>query len=233
MSNVRLIGITIVGLVAAAPASAQFYMKSHPIAGQPVRGDEPGILAMPMPEATPAELRAGLAWTMRAGLNVAALQCQFEPSINAVRNYNALLADHRDELQKSFDALAGYFNRTGKTKPAGQKLLDQFSTRTYSSFSSVSGQRGFCASANNLGLEANFTPRGHFGEFSESRLQELRNSLVPFGEQLFPRQYVVNSRISTPVRLDRVCWSKKGDWQAKKCGAPTWVPAGAVAYAAR
>ncbi|HEX8387691.1 MAG TPA: hypothetical protein VF636_01625 [Sphingomonas sp.] len=218
--------------VAASPASAQFYLKSKDLTGKPVRGDEPGILAMALPGATPEELRAGLSWTMRAGLNVAALQCQFEPSLNAVRNYNALLTDHRDELQRSFTKLTGYFNRTAKTKAEGQRALDQFSTRTYSSFSATSAQRGFCQTANALGLDANFTPRGHFGEFSETRMQELRNSLIPFGEQLFPMQYVVHSlRVAQP-RMDRICWSKKGEWQTKKCGAPSWISPN-VAYAAR
>jgi hypothetical protein len=56
--------------MAAGPASAQFFLKSHDMAGAPVTGAEPGILP-PMPGATPAELTAGLVWQLRSALNVA------------------------------------------------------------------------------------------------------------------------------------------------------------------
>lgn len=214
----------------SAPVSAQFFFQSREMRGQPVRGDEPGVMASPMPGATEAELRAGLVWSLRAALNVAALQCQFEPSLNTVRNYNALLLDHREELKGAFDTLNKYYVRVAKTKAAGQTELDRFGTRTYSSFATVGAQRGFCQTANAVGRDANFAPRGLFGEFAEERMQELRNSLVPFGEQRFP--YGVGNRIAAAKpRLDAVCWNKKGEWQAKKCGSPDW-PAG-IGIAAR
>ncbi|HEX8381882.1 MAG TPA: hypothetical protein VF592_00760 [Sphingomonas sp.] len=218
--------------LSAAPASAQFFLQSKPMAGQPVKGDEPGIIGSPMPDATPDELRAGLVWTMRAALNVAALQCQFEPTLNTVRNYNALLADHRDELKGAFDTLSKYFTRTGKTAKAGQTALDQFGTRIYSSYATVGAQRGFCQTANTIGADANFTPRGHFGELAEARMQELRNSLVPFGEQRFPRHEWRDVALTRP-RLDTICWNKKGEWQAKKCGVSTWPDLPAVGIASR
>ena len=207
----------------ATPASAQFFLQSKDLAGQPVRGDEPGVIGSPMPDARPEELRAGLVWTMRAALNVAALQCQFEPTLATVRNYNALLVDHRDELKNAFDTLSKYFVRTGKTKAAGQTALDQFGTRIYSSYATVGAQRGFCQTANMIGADANFTPRGHFFELAEARMQELRNSLVPFGEQRFPRNEWRDVAVVRP-RLDAVCWSKKGEWRVKKCGVSTWPP---------
>lgn len=217
----------------ASPAQAQFFLKSKDLAGQPVRGDEPGVLAAPLPGAKPDELRAGLVWTMRAALNVAALQCQFEPTLTTVRNYNALLQDHRDELKKSFDTLTTYFARTAPTKAEGQKALDQFGTRTYSSFSAVAAQYGFCQTAHAIGRDANFTPRGHFGEFSEARMRELRNSLIPFGEQRFA-WFSDASRLSVSrLRLDPICWDKKGVWREKKCGPAGWPMAGATAMAAR
>ena len=80
-------------LACSTPASAQFYFKSKDVRGAPVKGDEPGI-AQPLPGATDAEIRANLLWTMRSGLNVAALQCQFEPTLLTVSNYNYLLKDH-------------------------------------------------------------------------------------------------------------------------------------------
>lgn len=230
----RVIAVAMVGVLAigSVPASAQFFFQSKDLTGQPVRGDEPGIIGQPMPDATPAELRAGLVWTMRAALNVAALQCQFEPTLNTVRNYNALLADHRDELKGSFDTLTKYFERTAKSKKAGQAALDQFGTRTYSLVTPVAAQYGFCQAANGLGADANFTPRGHFGEFSEARMQELRNSLVPYGEQRFPRYLARDMTVAKP-RLDAVCWNKKGEWQTKKCGVSNWPPSAGVGMAAR
>lgn len=234
MRVLRVAAGAALGIVAlsATPASAQFYLQSKPLAGQPVKGHEPGIVGSPLPDAKPEELRAGLVWTMRAALNVAALQCQFEPTLATVRNYNALLVDHRDELKDAFDTLSKYFARTGKTKKAGQSALDQFGTRIYSSYATVGAQRGFCQTANTIGADANFAPRGHFGELAEARMQELRNSLVPFGEQRFPRNEWRDLAVVQP-RLDAVCWNKKGEWQTKKCGASAWPPARGIGVAAR
>src|SRR3546814_12719967 len=53
-----------------ATASYLYWIKPN-FAGEPVRGDEPGI-GQPVPGATPKELNAPLLWNMRAGLNVAA-----------------------------------------------------------------------------------------------------------------------------------------------------------------
>lgn len=234
MSLLRFAAAAMVGACTfgAAPASAQFFFQSKELRGQPVRGDEPGVIASPMPGATEDELRAGLVWSMRAALNVAALQCQFEPSLNTVRNYNALLMDHREELKSSFDTLGEYFERTAKTKKAGQSALDQFGTRTYSSFATVGAQYGFCQTANAIGRDANFAPRGQFGAFATERMQELRNSLVPFGEQRFPFYVNHHYAVARP-RLDAMCWNKKGVWQAKKCGVPQWGTPAPVGVAAR
>ena len=81
-------------LVQAVPATASYlYWVKPSFAGEPVRGDEPGI-GITIPKATPKELQAHLLWNMRAGLNVAALQCQFSPSLMTVRNYNDILRHH-------------------------------------------------------------------------------------------------------------------------------------------
>ena len=59
-----------------------------------------------------------LLWNLRAGLNVAALQCQFSPYLRTVANYNALLAHHNRELAAAYTALEGYFRRVnGRTGP--------------------------------------------------------------------------------------------------------------------
>lgn len=217
------------GGLTASPAAAQFHLKSHSFPGGTVVGDEPNI-GVPLPGATPAEVKAGLVWSMRAALNVAALQCQFEPILLTVPNYNAMLVDHRDELKASFDTLTKYFVRVGKAKPAGQKALDRFGTRTYSSFVSVGGQLGFCQTAASVGRDVVFTPRGQFHALAAARMQELRNSLFGvWGEEALPR-WVAHSRAAAP-RLDPVCWSKKGSWVEKKCGPLIWPPAPAAVAA--
>ncbi len=204
--------------VAATPASAQFFLKPYELDGPRVTGTEPGITAQALPGATPDELRAAVLWNLRSGLNVAALQCQFEPTSMTLNNYNAILFDHAEELKKGYDALTKYFVRTAGSVKAGQTALDQFGTRVYSSFSTVSAQLGFCQAANEIGHEAIFIPRGYLGEFAEMRMRKLRNSLVAYGEQQFSRQIPY----MRPARLYQFenpkCW-RKGLWQVKRCGA--------------
>lgn len=199
----------------AAPASAQFFLKNPDLRGPAVRGDEPGI-TIALPGATDEELRAGLVWTMRAAMNLAALQCQFEPTLLAVPNYNAMLTDHKDELKSSFDTLSKYFARRAKTKAAGQSAFDQFGTHVYSSFSTVSAQYIFCQTASKIGREALFLPRGELGKLAQERMRELRNSLVNHGEQALPGRNAMQMQTNIP-RLDPICW-KKDEWNYKKCG---------------
>lgn len=204
--------------VAATPASAQFYLKPADMDGARVTGEEPGVATQALPGATPAELRAAVLWNMRSGLNVAALQCQFEPTLLTLHNYNAMLFDHADELKQSYDTLSKYFVRTAGSAKAGQTALDQFGTRVYSSFSTVSAQLGFCQAANEIGQEAIFVPRGYLGEFAEMRMRKMRNSLVAYGDRQFTRVLPYYVR---PVRLyqfeNKKCW-RKGLWQTKRCG---------------
>ncbi len=219
------------GMTAAAmPASAQFYLQHRDYAGTPVQGDEPGIMQT-LPGATPEERRASLTWTMRSALNVAALSCQFEPTLLTVGNYNAVLQDHKDELKGAWDTLNKYFARNTKTKKAGQDALDQYGTRTYSSFVTVASQYGFCRTASSIGRDALFASRGQLGDVAIARMRELRNSLVPYGEQRFSR-YIGYNHVELP-RLDPICWSKKGEWVVKKCGPIAWGPGAAQTVAAR
>ncbi len=220
MSVVRILAAAAAATlsIAATPASAQFFLKPLDLDGARVTGSEPGVTTQALPGATPEELRAAVLWNLRAGLNVAALQCQFEPTLLALSSYNALLFNHADELKKSYDLIAGYFQRTAGKGRAGQTALDQFGTRVYSSFSTVSAQLGFCQAAGEIGQEAVFIPRGYLGEFAELRMRKMRNSLTAYSEQQFTR----NLGYVRPVRLyqfeNRKCW-RKGVWQTKRCGA--------------
>ena len=202
------------GAVSAAPASAQFYFSSHDMSGPPVRGDEPGLPTLP--GATDEEVRANLVWNMRSALNVAALQCQFEPTLLTVENYNVALANHKDELKKSFDTLVKYFTRTAKGVKPGQTAMDRYGTRTYSAFTTVGAQYGFCQTASAIATDAAYAPRGSFYKMAQMDMSALRNSLTPWGEERFARYARVDGRSWLP-QLDKVCW-RRGDWDARKCG---------------
>jgi hypothetical protein len=205
------------GAAAGTPASAQFFLQKPDLSGPPMKGDEPD-LGYALPGATPAELRAGMLWSVRAALNVAALQCQFEPTLMSVENYNALLKDHKSELSKALDTLNKYFLRTNKSKASGINALDQFGTQIYSSYSVVSAQYIFCLTAGSIARDAVFTPRGHLEDMAAARIGELRRALTPFGEQRFPMRGPMEE-VWMP-RLDPQCWNKNNSWNTKKCGAP-------------
>ncbi|MDB5685829.1 MAG: hypothetical protein JWR77_418 [Rhizorhabdus sp.] len=211
---------------AASPASAYLFWFTPNFAGAPVRGDEPGI-GLPMPKATPAELQAHLLWNMRAGLNVAALQCQFSPMLQTVANYNDLLSKNSAELNSAYQALNGYFKRTGGKSWAGQ--FDQYTTRTYNGFSTMHAQLGFCETASAIGREARKLGRGGLGKLAVSRMREFRNSLIPVGDMLFARRPLYTSIPTPPLNDD--CWTKKDGMLKARCVAGSPVQASAEASA--
>jgi hypothetical protein len=219
VSRITVMLAAAAGMLASAPASAQFFLKPVNLAGTPVTGSEPGMTGPALPGATAAELRAALVWNLRAALNVAALQCQFEPTLLTLPNYNAMLKDHAVELRESYGTLEKYFVRTNNNKKAGQTELDKYGTRVYSSFSTVSAQLTFCQTSASISHDALFTPRGQLGNLAQTRMRELRASLAPWGEQ-----FRSTSGFSLPPfgRLpafgDKRCW-KKDRYQARRCGA--------------
>lgn len=195
------------------PAGAYLFWLKPDFSGPPVRGDEPGI-GLPIPGATPGEYAAHLLWNMRAGLNVAALQCQFAPELMTVRNYNAILSQHGTELNAAYKAISGYFKRTGGK--SWQTEFDQYTTRTYNGFSTLHAQLGFCETAGSIGREALSRPRGSLHLTAEQRMQEFRNSLVPKRDLVFTVYPLTAPRILPP--LDPKCWDRK-DMLKKKCAA--------------
>lgn len=221
---VPAIAMLIAAPFAATPASAQFFFTPHDFRAGPVRGDELG-LAQPLPGATDAERRAGLVWNLRSALNVGALACDFEPTLLTVSNYNTMLVNHKDELKKSFDTLNKYFIRVNKSAAAGQTAFDNFSTRTYSSFTPVAAQYGFCQTAGAIGRAVIYAKRGTLGDVAAEHMQEFRNSMTPWGEQRFPHKIAFDGSVTLP-RLDDACWKKKGDWNDKACGPLNWLARG-------
>ncbi len=217
MFGSRLMFSAVLGgaMLAATPASAQFYLKAPEVSAPRITGTEPGMLAAPLPGATPAELRAAMVWNLRAALNVAALQCQFGPTLLTLTNYNTILRDHKAELNSSYAVLTKYFMRTNKTPKAGQTALDQYGTKVYSSYSAVHAQLTFCQTANEVSNAAVFTPRGSFGELAAEQLPVIRNSLVRWGEQQFPMRFVTVPEIAYPQFANDECWVKEGYFPAR------------------
>jgi len=212
-----LIGLA-TGMVAAVPASAQLFWKTPNFSGGPVTGNEPDVL-IPLPGATAAEMNAEVVWTLRAGLNFAALQCQFAPSLMTVANYNQLLGHHSKELAADYKLLQGYFKRSARKGATASQInaaFDNFNTRTYSSFSSVFAQVGFCQTASRIGGAALMQPKGTLQVTAHTRLRELRNSLKPAADGIYvgvPQLQVAGAGL--PV-LPPGCFDRKGEIK-KKC----------------
>ena len=213
----RLVALTaLVGLVSSysAQASAYLFWRPPSFAGAPVKGDEPGI-GIALPKATDKEYDAHLLWNLRAGLNVAALQCQFSPALMTVRNYNDVLRQHGAELNAAYTTLTGYFKRVNKK--TWQTDLDQYTTRTYNGFSTLYAQIGFCETAGAIGRDALERRKGDLRLTAETRMREFRNSLVPAGDGLYgtrPAGLVV--QLTMPP-LDDKCWDKNNQLR-RKCG---------------
>ena len=208
----RIAAFALAATAATTPASAQFFWKAPDLTSPAVRGDEPTI-GFSLPGATPAELRAGVLWNMRTGLNVAALQCQFDPTLLTLNQYNHLINHHRVELAEAYQTLLGYFRRIDRRQ--GQANFDKFGDRTYNGFSTVAGQLTFCATAAQVGRQALFAPRGELYRVAQQRLLELRRSLLLGGEQQFPAARV------PPVQFTRVlgpdCFDRR-DRLRRQCG---------------
>jgi hypothetical protein len=201
--SVLLVGMSV---AVAHPAAAQIFWQAPDFRGTPIITGEAGI-GIPMPGATPAEESAAIAWQLRSGLNVMALQCQFDKTLLAQDSYNGILVNHREELAKVYTTLNGYFLKLGKTKKAAQDLLDRYGTKNYTSFSTVRAQYGFCQAASNIARATLFAPRGSFQTVAVERLRELRNSLIPQGEQLF--RFGARIPVSYPD-LSKKCWGGRG-----------------------
>lgn len=214
MRNIVGGGLTAALLAFSGSASAQIFLKSPDFSGAPVTGIETDVV-QPLPGAKPEELRAGLVWSLRAALNVAALQCQFEPTLLTLNQYNVLIRNREGEFTRAYNMLNTYFKRINKTAKAAQTAIDQYGTRTYLGFSTVQGQLGFCLTASRVGRAALFAPRDGMDELAVRRLRELRNSLIPMGEQQFSRFEMPPFHVQR-VTLDPGCWDKK-NLLKKKC----------------
>ena len=204
-----------VSVSAPQMANAQLFVHEPDLKAGAIEGSDP-LVGLPVPGATPAEYRAHLLWNLRAGLNVAALQCQFAPYLRAVDNYNGLLAHHAEELATAYTAMNDYFKRVQGNPAKGQKAFDDYTTITYNNWSTFQAQYGFCQTASNIAKEALTRPKGQLYALAQSRMRELRNSLTPVVERTLvynPHQI----RIPAMPELREECWDKKNRLR-KRCG---------------
>lgn len=139
----------------------------------------PGIMvpkAVILVRPTPAEARAHAVWTLRAALNVAALQCQYSPFLRSVDNYNQMLRKHGAELTAAQATMQAHFNRT--LKRGGAAAFDRYNTRSYNSFSTLDAQYNFCWSAGQAGQALRMGDVGAFAKIAEAAVPELRAALA-------------------------------------------------------
>jgi hypothetical protein len=205
------------GFSVPGAASAQLYLTKPDLKAGPIEPSDP-LVGLPIPGATPAEYRADLLWNFRAGLNVAALQCQFSPFLRAAANYNAFLSDHSEELASAYTALNAYFKR--RDGPVqGPKAFDEYSTQTYNNFSTLQAQIGFCQTAGDVMKAALATPKGQLVDLATQRMRELRNSLVPaIDVSSAPNNPYAIALQPIPSMADQ-CWDKKDDLKPECAGA--------------
>lgn len=211
-----LAGAVTAGLGASHMAGAQLFVNDPDFKAGPIDPSDP-LVGIPIPGATPAEYRANLLWNLRAGLNVAALQCQFSPYLRAVDNYNAILAHHSEELAAAYTTLNNYFKRVQGNPAKGQKAFDDYTTMTYNNFSTLQAQLGFCQTASNIAKEALTRPKGQFYVTAQNRMRELRNSLVPAYDRGLLTYNPYQIRMPALPELRDECFDKK-DRLRKRCG---------------
>ena len=191
-------------LASASAAQAQIYWEPPKLGGKPMTANEPGF-GVVLPDATPTETKAALVWSLRSGLNVAALQCGFDSNLRTESNYNAIINDHKAELTSSFNILMAYFRRTAKSVPAGQKAFDTYGGRLYSSFSAVQGQLQFCTAASSLGKRTLAAKPGTLAMVAQDHLRSLYNGInAKEGDQFYRRPWLA-TKPSSP-NWDPKCW---------------------------
>lgn len=139
-----------------------------------------GAAPSALPGLSPSEASADAAWKLRAGLNVAALQCQFSPFLASVPVYNAFLRQHSDELSRSFRTMLQYFVRQ-QGRHGGDRAFDTYATRANQSWATFDGKLSFCDAAALIGRRALAVPKGHFAEFAATEVPILRQSLQDTG----------------------------------------------------
>jgi len=126
---------------------------------------------------TPVETEANAIWNLRAGLNVAALQCQFSAYLATVKTYNDLLKHHSAELATAQTTMVAHFKRYDKAR--GLNSFDQYSTRVYNSYSTLDAQYSFCNAAAAIGRGTLLLDKSGLGRYALTQTPILRAALSP------------------------------------------------------
>ena len=140
----------------------------------------PGGYMVPKPvvlkNPTQTDLEANAVWNLRAALNVAALQCQYSQFLRTTKNYNSFLQAHSEELVRAQAAMVAHFRRTDGKMALNR--FDEYTTRTYNSYSTLDAQYAFCESAGLVGRHALQVPKGKLGITALARGPEIRAALA-------------------------------------------------------
>jgi hypothetical protein len=147
---------------------------------------------------TKTETKAEAVWKIRAALNVAALQCQYDPALKVVDNYNQFVKRHHDELESARTTMEGNYRRRFGKAWAGQ--FDRYNTRTYNSFSATSVQVAYCTKMGEVGAKSLAMEAGTLTAYAETTVPEIR--------AIFPQ----------PAPVVKAAAPTKGKKSAKKSG---------------
>lgn len=129
-------------------------------------------------------------WSVRAALNIAALQCQFSGFLATVRNYNDVLRQHADELDRARATMITHFRRYDGTQ--AQNSFDRYTTQTYNSYSTLDAQFAFCEHSALAGRTALTVRKGELGKRAAEIRDDVRASLIP----------VAARSLLVPVQID-------------------------------
>lgn len=126
---------------------------------------------------TPQEQKAHHIWTLRAGLNVAGLQCHKASILHTASQYNDFLRQHARELKQAQITLTKMFARAKNI--SRQAAFDRYTTQSYNAFSTLKGQVGFCQEASRVGASAIATPRLDLHLFAPDAVARLTAATQP------------------------------------------------------
>lgn len=174
--------LTLIALaVAVLPGPAAAAVKHKPVArkagatkaGGSKAASDFGVNLRPM---TPIEADANAIWNLRAALNIAALQCQYSPFLATVKLYNGILLQHGPEIERAQATMLAHFKRYDGVRATTS--FDQYTTKTYNSYSTLDAQLAFCDGAATVGRELIAVRQGQLAPIARDRVAKVRASLV-------------------------------------------------------
>jgi murein DD-endopeptidase MepM/ murein hydrolase activator NlpD len=154
---------------------------------------------------TSAEAKAEAVWQMRAALNVAALQCQYDPVLKVVDNYNQFVTRHKSELETARTTVEDHYRRRYGKAWAGQ--FDRYNTRNYNGFSATRVQVAYCNKMGEVGSRTLTMEAGTLSLYAQTTVPEIR--------AIFPQPVPVIKK-STKVTIKQKTIRKKVSKKKKR-----------------